>query len=67
MGCVHLNEPKQSCLNGPLAGRTLLNPVASHSEVGIGVAGLPRIPCEADIPFDSRFLTDDGNAVMGCQ
>ena len=57
MGCVHLNKPKQTGLNGPLSGQALLNPVASHCKVRISVAGLPHIAREADFTFDSGALT----------
>ena len=35
----------------------LLNPVAGHCKVCIGVAGLPHIACEADFTLDSGALT----------
>jgi hypothetical protein len=60
---VHLSEPKQRILGGPLARNSFLNPVASHRKVGIGVAGLPRITCETDFTFDRGALY----ATMGCQ
>ena len=57
MGCVHLNEPEKTSFNGPFARQALLNPVASHCKVSIGVAGLPCIAYEADVAFDSGALT----------
>ena len=45
---IHLNEPEQCLLESPYWGGAFFNPVASDSEIGICIASLPRITCQAD-------------------
>jgi hypothetical protein len=53
---IHLSKTKQCVLQGPLSWSTLFDPVPCDSKIGISVARLPCIACQAYFPTNSGAL-----------
>jgi hypothetical protein len=56
MSRVHLSEPEQCLLDGPLPRDALLDPVAGDCKVCVGIAGLPCVTCQANFAFHRGAL-----------
>jgi hypothetical protein len=53
---IHLSKTKQHVLQGPLSWSMLFDPVPCDSKIGISVARLPCIACQAYFPTNSGAL-----------
>ena len=53
---IHLSKTKQRMLQGPLSWSMLFDPVPCDSKIGISVAHLPCIACQAYFPTNNGAL-----------
>ena len=56
VSCIHLYKAEQRLLDSPLSRCGFFNPMGSDSEIGIGIARLPCIACQADFADHSGTL-----------